>query len=187
MTPPPRSEPPPPMGSDRAVSFRAHMCHPPPQAAWSPLSPRRCGPLMKRSHTPLPFPALTLSAAPLAIVAAEKPPRQASPEPPRVVPWHRAAGRQATPWSEPMSSPSAFVSTSPWTGRSGPHRCILGLPPHHTHLTGISNRVNSRLMDPSLVPPSGRSCVTAGNHVGSDYSSTSDQIEFHAHPACPSA
>jgi hypothetical protein len=106
---------------------------------------------------------------------------------PRVVTWHRAAGRQATPWSEPMPSPSTSVSTSLRADCSGPHRCSLGLPPHRAHLTGISNCMNNRLMDPSPVPPSGRSCATVSNHVGSDSSSTGDQIKFHAPPACSSA
>jgi hypothetical protein len=68
-----------------------------------------------------------------------------------------------------------------------PRQCILGPPHHCAHLTGISNRANSRLMDPSPAPPSGRSCTSASNHVGWDSSSTSDQIEFHAPLARPSA
>jgi hypothetical protein len=35
-----------------------------------------------------------------------------------------------------------------------PCRCILGLPPHFAHLAGISNRADSRLMEPSPVTSS---------------------------------
>jgi hypothetical protein len=60
---------------------------------------------------------------------------------------------------------SAAPSTAPcvimFNGRRAPHHgqaysvhlrprwCILGLPPHRAHLTGISNHVGSRLMDPA--------------------------------------
>jgi hypothetical protein len=73
MTPQPRSEPPSPMGSDHAMGFHTHVRHPPPQAARSPLSPRRYGPLMKRSHSPLPFLALSLSPAPLLCLSLPLP------------------------------------------------------------------------------------------------------------------
>jgi hypothetical protein len=42
-----------------------HRLRAPPQATQSPLSPRRCGPLTKRSRSPLTFSALSLSPASL--------------------------------------------------------------------------------------------------------------------------
>jgi hypothetical protein len=112
------------------VSRPYHVRRPLPQAARSLLSPHRCGPLIKRSRSPLPFPALSLSPDPLLRLPLSLPTNhldkhhQSRPVisyfHARAVPQRRAAGCQGTPWSEPMSSLSTSVSTSPRTGRSGP-------------------------------------------------------------------
>jgi hypothetical protein len=86
--------------------------------------------MTKRSRSPLPFSSLSLSLAsllrsPLLLPMNHLDKRHRSRP---VVSYFDAphgapalsCRRQATPWSEPMSSLSASASTSPRTGRSGP-------------------------------------------------------------------
>jgi hypothetical protein len=70
--------------------------------------------------------------------------------------------RQAATDAAPSTAQRAVLLNGRWAPHSGhaysvhlrPRRCILGLPPHRAHLTGISDRADNRLMEPSSVTSS---------------------------------